>query len=122
MINKLSQPFVARLVRIHPTVRTTYGYLRLELYGCPGIEVLERLLLWPCRQIFLSMTRSFGVRLRKDNWKSEKQGRNPLPASFFNPGRPAFAFVPTSRLPGTCHSLCVLKPRGYSVNPLDVAI
>ena len=56
VINKFSQPFVARLVRIHPIVQTTYGYLRLELYGCPGIEIsehpLEGQLLWTCRHIF----------------------------------------------------------------------
>ena len=36
VINKFSQPFVARLVRIHPILQTTFGYLRLELYGCTG--------------------------------------------------------------------------------------
>ena len=36
VINKFSPPFVARLVRIHPILQTTFGYLRLEFYVCTG--------------------------------------------------------------------------------------
>lgn len=36
VISKFLRPFVARLVRVHPILQTTFGYLRLELYGCKG--------------------------------------------------------------------------------------
>lgn len=39
VISKFLRPFVARLVRVHPILQTTFGYLRLELYGCKGNSV-----------------------------------------------------------------------------------
>ena len=70
---------MARLVRIHPIVQTTYGYLRLELYGCPGIEIsehpLEGQLLWICRHILLSTAKLSGVALCKEGRKSAKNNK-----------------------------------------------
>ena len=42
VINKLSRPFVARLVRVYPVLCTTFGYLRLELYGCLGKSIIVK--------------------------------------------------------------------------------